>query len=116
MIYAGAFITCGLICVLGQIIYDHSNFTAGHITSLFVVAGGLADFLGLYDKLIQFAGAGATLPITSFGHSLMHAAMEGAQRDGFLGLANNLLSTTSAGIAAAITCAFFVALIFKPKL
>ncbi len=116
MIYLGAFITCGLICVLGQLIYDHTNFTAGHITSLFVVCGCLADFFGLYDRLIQFAGAGALLPITSFGHSLMHAAMEGAQQGGFLSLAGNMLSTTSAGITAAITCAFFAALIFKPKL
>ncbi|MBE6108675.1 MAG: SpoVA/SpoVAEb family sporulation membrane protein [Erysipelotrichaceae bacterium] len=116
MTYFAAFITCGLICVIGQLIFDHTNFTAGHITSLFVVIGCFSDFFGLYDQLVDFAGAGALLPITSFGHTLMHAAMEGAQKSGFLGLAGNLLSTTSAGITTAITCAFFAALIFKPKL
>ncbi len=116
MIYLTAFCTCGLICVLGQLIYDHTNFTAGHITSLFVVLGAFLDFFGLYDRLIAFAGAGALLPITSFGHTLMHATMQGAQQNGFLGLAGNMLSSTSAGITTAIVCAFFTALFFKPKL
>ena len=59
MIYFNAFIVCGLICVLGQLIYDLTSFTAGHITSMFVVIGALMDFFDLYDKLIAFAGAGA---------------------------------------------------------
>ncbi|MBP3399244.1 MAG: SpoVA/SpoVAEb family sporulation membrane protein [Erysipelotrichaceae bacterium] len=116
MIYLYAFITCGAICTLGQLLFDHTNFTAGHITSLFVVLGGLLDFFDLYDRLVSFAGAGALLPITSFGHTLMHAAMQGASQNGFLGLVGNMLSTTSAGITTAITCAFFIALVFKPKL
>ncbi len=116
MIYFNAFVTCGLICVLGQLIYDHTSFTAGHITSLFVVCGAFLDFFNLYDRLLAFAGAGALLPITSFGHTLMHAAMQGIEQNGFLGLAGNLLSTTSAGITTAVVCAFFVSMVFKPKL
>ncbi len=116
MIYFNAFVVCGLICVLGQLIYDLTSFTAGHITSMFVVIGAFLDFFDLYDKLIVFAGAGALLPITSFGHTLMHATMQGADQNGFLGMVSNMLSNTSAGITTAITCAFLVALIFKPKL
>lgn len=116
MIYLNAFCTCGLICVFGQLLYDHTHFTAGHITSLFVVLGACLDFFDLYDRLIRFAGAGALLPITSFGHTLMHSAMEGAEKSGFLGLAGNLLSSTSAGISTAVVCAFLAALFFKPKL
>lgn len=116
MIYFNAFIVCGLICVLGQLIYDLTSFTAGHITSMFVVIGAFMDFFDLYDKLIVFAGAGALLPITSFGHTLMHAAMQGAAQNGFLGMVSNMLSNTSAGITTAITCAFLIALVFKPKL
>ena len=116
MIYFNAFLVCGLICVLGQLIYDLTSFTAGHITSMFVVIGALMDFFDLYDKLIVFAGAGALLPITSFGHTLMHATMQGITENGFLGMVSNMLSNTSAGITTAITCAFVVALVFKPKL
>ena len=116
MIYFNAFVVCGLICVLGQLIYDLTSCTAGHITSMFVVAGAFLDFFNLYDKLIVFAGAGALLPITSFGHTLMHATMMGVSENGFLGMVSTMLSNTSAGITTAITCAFFVALVFKPKL
>ena len=116
MIYFNAFIVCGLICVLGQLIYDLTSFTAGHITSMFVVIGALMDFFDLYDKLIVFAGAGALLPITSFGHTLMHATVQGITENGFLGMVSNMLSNTSAGITTAITCAFLIALVFKPKL
>ena len=116
MIYFNAFIVCGLICVIGQLIYDLTSFTAGHITSMFVVIGTFMDFFDLYDKLIVFAGAGALLPITSFGHTLMHATMQGITENGFLGMVSNMLSNTSAGITTAITCAFLIALVFKPKL
>ena len=116
MIYFNAFVVCGLICVLGQLIYDLTSFTAGHITSMFVVIGAFMDFFDLYDKLIVFAGAGALLPITSFGHTLMHATMQGITENGFLGMVSNMLSNTSAGITTAITCAFLIALVFKPKL
>ncbi len=81
----------------------------------FVVVGAILDSFGLYDKLIKFAGAGATVPITSFGHSLLHGALEAAEKHGYLGIGIGMFSLTSSGISAAIVFAFFVALICKPK-
>lgn len=115
MIFFNAFLVCGGISLLGQILYDHSKLTAGHITSIFVVAGAALDAFGLYDKLLEFAGMGASLPITSFGHSLIHGALAAAQKDGILGILLGMFDMTAAGITSAILFAFFVALIFKPK-
>ncbi|MEG0329643.1 MAG: stage V sporulation protein AE [Longicatena sp.] len=115
MIFLNAFIVCGSICAIGQIIYDHSKWTAGHITSLFVVIGAALDTFGLYDKLIEFGGMGASLPITSFGHSLIHASLERAQEDGLLGILLGMFDMSAAGITSAILFAFLVALVCKPK-
>ncbi len=81
----------------------------------FVVIGALLDGFGIYDKFIEFAGAGATVPIVSFGHSLLHGAMHQAQEHGFIGIAMGIFELTSAGISSAILFAFLVAVIFKPK-
>lgn len=115
MIFVNAFVVCGGICVIGQVIYDNTKFTAGHITSLFVVIGAALDTFGLYDRLIEFAGMGASLPITSFGHSLVHGALAKAQSDGVLGILLGMFDLTAAGITSAILFAFLVALLFKPK-
>ena len=116
MEYFGAFVVCGLICLAGQLIYDNTNLTPGHITSLFVVLGAFLDFFNLYDKLVEFGHAGALLPITSFGHSLMHSVMDGVAQQGLLGIPVGMLDLTAAGITSAIYFAFLAALIFKPKL
>ena len=102
MIYINAFIVAGLICLIGQLIYDSTNLTSGHITSLFVVIGGGLEFFSIYDKLLEFAGSGASLPITSFGHSLTHSVIEGVKQDGLLGIFSNALNLTSSGISFAI--------------
>ena len=115
MIFVNAFLVCGTICAIGQILYDNTKWTAGHITSLFVVIGAALDTLGLYDKLIEFAGMGASIPITSFGHSLIHGALAKAQSDGVLGILLGMFDLTAAGITSAILFAFFAALVFKPK-
>ena len=115
MEYVIAFLVGGAICVIGQLLLDVAKLTPAHVTSSFVVAGAVLDGFGLYDKLIDFAGAGATVPITSFGHSLLHGAMEQAEKHGFIGVAMGIFELTSAGIASAILFAFIVALIFKPK-
>ena len=115
MSYLLSFSVCGLICVLGQIIYDNSKLTAGHITSLFVIIGTFLDFFGIYDELIKISPVGASLPITSFGHSLMHAASETMYEQGLLGVAAGLFNMTAVGITSAILFAFLVAIIFKPK-
>ena len=85
MIIFYAFIICGLICLIGQIIYDNTKLTAGHITSLFVVIGAFLNIGGIYDKLIKLSPVGASLPITSFGHSLAHASWQTMIDDGVLG-------------------------------
>lgn len=115
MMFIKAFLVCGSICALGQIIYDSTKWTAGHITSLFVVLGAALDAFGLYDKLIEFGGMGASIPITSFGHSLIHGALAKAQTDGVMGILLGMFDLTAAGITSAILFAFLAALVFKPK-
>jgi stage V sporulation protein AE len=115
MEYLLAFIVGGAICLIGQLLLDFVKFTPAHVMSTFVVTGAILDGFGLYDKLIEFAGAGATVPITSFGHSLLHGAMEQAHEHGFIGIGIGIFELTSAGISAAILFAFIMALIFKPK-
>ncbi|PKR79388.1 stage V sporulation protein AE [Halalkalibacillus sediminis] len=110
-----AFLVGGSICVVGQILLDVFKLTPAHVMSSFVVAGAVLDGFELYDKLIEFAGAGATVPITSFGHSLLHGAMAQAEEHGFLGIAIGIFQLTSAGISSAILFGFLVAIIFKPK-
>lgn len=116
MSYLLSFIVCGAICAIGQIIYDNTKFTPGHITSLFVVTGSLLDVFGIYDKILNISKVGASLPITSFGHSLMHAANEAMRGEkGLLGVASGLFDMTATGITSAILFAFLVAIFFKPK-
>lgn len=115
MIYFWAFVVGGLICVVGQLLLDFCKFTPAHVMASFVVFGALLDGFDLYDNLIEFAGAGATVPITSFGHSLLHGAMQEAGDHGFIGIGMGIFSLTSSGISAAIVFSFIAALIFKPK-
>lgn len=113
--YIYAFLFCGFICVISQIILDNTKLTPGHITSLFVVLGAMLDLSGIYDKIVLYCGAGAIIPITSFGHLLIHGAMDMASKNGFIGLALGIFDLTSAGISIAVVAAFFLALVFKPK-
>ena len=115
MIYIYSFLFCGLICMLSQIILDHTKLTPGHVTSLFVIIGAFLDIFGIYDKFVLYCGAGAIIPITSFGHLLIHGAMDLAGEMGPLGLAFGIFNLTSAGISIAIVAAFTLSLIFKPK-
>ncbi|TCT25635.1 stage V sporulation protein AE [Melghiribacillus thermohalophilus] len=115
MDYVWAFVIGGGICVIGQLLFDLTKLTPGHIMSMFVVTGAVLDGFDLYDQFIQFAGAGAIVPITSFGHSLLHGAMTQAEEHGFLGIAIGIFQMTSAGIASAILFGFIVAVIFKPR-
>ena len=115
MTYFLSALVCGLVCLIGQILYDNAKLTPGHITSLLVVAGAFLDIFGLYDKLLKFSLVGASLPITSFGHSLMHAGMEGVYEKGIIGIASGLFTMTSVGITSAILFAFIIAIVFKPR-
>jgi stage V sporulation protein AE len=115
MEYLIAFAVGGIICVIGQLLLDFAKFTPAHVMSTFVVTGAILDGFGIYDKLIDFAGAGAFIPISSFGHSLLHGAMKKAEEHGFIGIGMGIFELTSAGISAAILFSFLVAIIFKPK-
>ncbi|MDA8352813.1 MAG: stage V sporulation protein AE [Firmicutes bacterium] len=115
MIYVWAFIVGGLICVIGQLLLDGLKLTPAHVTSSLVVVGAILDGFGLYEPLIDFAGAGATVPITSFGNSLVHGAMAEAEKHGPVGVITGMFEVTSSGISAAIAFGFLAALIFKPR-
>ncbi|MDQ0115838.1 stage V sporulation protein AE [Paenibacillus harenae] len=115
MIFLWAFLVGGAICVFGQICFDAFKLTPAHTMTLLVVLGAIADGLGLYDPLVQFAGAGASVPITSFGNSLVHGALEELQKNGWIGVITGIFKVTSAGISAAIIFSFLAALMVKPK-
>ncbi len=115
MEYLYAFLVGGAICIVGQLLLDFVKLTPAHVMSVFVVAGTILDGFNLYDRLIEFAGAGATVPITSFGHSLLHGAMQSAEEHGLIGIAMGIFELTSAGISSAILFSFLVALIFRAK-
>lgn len=115
MMYLKAFLVGGLICLLAQMILDNSKYSPGHVLSGFTVAGGILGGLGLYDRLIAWAGAGATVPISSFGNALVKGALQEASSRGLVGVLTGMFEGTSAGITAAIVFAFFTALVFNPK-
>jgi len=115
MIYLYSFLFAGFVCLIGQIILDNTKLTPGHVTSLFVIIGAFLDTFGIYDSLIDIFGGGALVPITSFGHSLIHGALDGALNHGAMGLAMGMFSLTSVGIISAIIIAFFLSLVFKPQ-
>jgi stage V sporulation protein AE len=110
-----AFLVGGLICVIGQLLIDLTDWTPAHVLSLLVVVGAVLSGLGLYEPLVRFAGAGATVPITSFGNALVHGAIMESKRDGLIGVLTGIFEVTSSGISAAIIFGFLTALIFKPK-
>ncbi|EXX88896.1 stage V sporulation protein AEB [Paenibacillus darwinianus] len=115
MIYLWAFLAGGAICVIGQICFDVFKLTPAHTMTLLVVAGAVAEGLGLYDPLINYVGAGATVPITSFGNALVHGAISEYDDHGWIGIITGIFKITSAGISAAIIFSFIAALIAKPK-
>ncbi len=115
MDYLMAFLVGGLICALGQIFLDNTNYSPGHLMVLLVVLASVLTGLGLYDHLITIGGAGATTPVANFGYILTRGVIKEAQRDGILGLFTGVLEIGSAGISASVIFAFFIALIFKPR-
>ena len=115
MTYVYAFLFCGTVCMISQLILDNTKLTPGHITTLFVVIGAFLDIFRIYDKIILWAGGGALVPITSFGHLLIHGALEKAGEFGIMGLAMGMFDLTASGITAAIVFTFIFSLFFKPK-
>lgn len=114
-IFIWAFIIGGLICVIGQIMMDVFRLTPAHTMSTLVVTGAILGGLGLYDPLVKFAGAGASVPISSFGNALVKGALMEAETTGAIGVLTGIFEVTSSGISAAIIFGFLASLIFKPK-
>ncbi|WP_135547623.1 stage V sporulation protein AE [Paenibacillus cymbidii] len=115
MDFVWAFVIGGAICVLGQLMMDIGKLTPAHTMSALVVIGAIVDGLGLYDPLVKFAGAGATVPITSFGNALVHGALTELNEHGWIGIITGIFTITSAGISAAIIFSFLAAIATRPK-
>lgn len=115
MDYIKAFIVGGIFCVIGQILIDKTKLTPARILVSYVVTGVILGAIGIYKPLTEFAGAGATVPLTGFGYTLANGVKEAVDSKGFLGILVGGLKATSGGIAAAIISALIVSLIFKAK-
>ena len=115
MIYINSFLFAGAVCLIGELIMDNTKLTPGHITTIFVVFGSFLDIFNFYDKIILWCGGGALVPITSFGHLLIHGALESAGTYGIMGLVMGMFNLTASGICSAIIFSFYLSLIFKPK-
>ena len=111
-----AFFVGGFICALGQIFLDNTRYTPAHLLVLLVVLASFLTGLGWYKPMIEFAGAGLTIPVSNFGHILTKGVLKAAQKDGFLGLFEGVLEVASAGVSASVIIAFFIALIFNPRI
>ncbi|MGN0521121.1 MAG: stage V sporulation protein AE [Eubacterium sp.] len=115
MMFLKAFVIGGLICVIGQLLIDLTKLTPARILVLFVCLGVLLGALGIYPKLIDFAGAGATVPLTGFGAALAKGVKEAVQKDGFLGVITGGFQACAAGVTVAILSGLAVAMICRPK-
>lgn len=112
---AKAFLVGGAICAIGQVFIDKTKLTPARVLTGYVVAGVLLSALGLYQPLVEFAGAGATVPLSGFGHLLATGVREAVTEKGFLGALCGGFTACAAGVAAAIVCGFLVSIIFNPK-
>lgn len=110
-----AFLVGGAICVVGQLLIDLTKLTPAKILVLFVCLGVVLGGLGIYDKLVDFAGAGATIPLTGFGNSLATGVKEAIRKDGFMGVVTGGLSACAGGVTVAILSGLVVAFVTKPK-
>lgn len=115
MAYINAFWVGGLICVIAQVLIDKTKLTPGRILVSFVVIGVILGGLGIYDKLVEFAGAGATVPIVGFGNVLAKGAIKAVGEKGLLGALLGGAQAAAGGISASIVFGFLIALIFNPK-
>lgn len=111
-----AFAVGGLICVIGQILIDKTKLTPARILVMFVTTGAILGGLGIYEKLVDFAGAGATVPLTGFGNLLAKGAIEKAGQNGFIGAFTGGTAAAAGGIAAAVFFGYIASLVAKPKI
>ena len=114
MVYLNAFWVGGLICVIGQILIDKTKLTPARILVIYVVAGVILGALGVYKPLVDFAGAGATVPLTGFGYNLSVGVKDAVQEQGILGAFLGSIKSAAAGLSAAIFFGYLTAIIAKP--
>lgn len=110
-----AFVVGGLICVVGQILMDTTNLTPGRILVMFVTLGAIIGAFGIYDKVVEFAGCGATIPLPGFGNTLAKSAIKEVKEIGLLGAFTGGVKGTAGGVTASIFFGYMMALIFNPK-
>lgn len=115
MDYLKAFLVGGCFCLIGQILIDKTKLTPARILVSYVIIGVFLGAVGVYKPLVEFAGAGATVPLTGFGYNLAKGVKEAIDTDGFLGILTGGLKATAGGIAAAVFAGLLASLIFKPK-
>ena len=110
-----AFLVGGLICVIGQILIDKTQLMPGRILVIYVCAGCLLGAVGVYEKLVDFAGAGATVPLTGFGYNLAKGVMKDIDSSGFVGIFTGGLKSAAGGISGAVLFSWLAAAVFEPK-
>ncbi len=115
MEYLKAFIVGGLFCLIGQLLIDKTKLTPARILVSYVVVGVFLGAVGVYEPLVSFAGAGATVPLTGFGYTLAKGVKEAIIEKGFLGIITGGLKSTAGGITVAIVAGLIISLIFKPR-
>lgn len=115
MDYVKAFLVGGLFCLIGQVLIDKTKLTPARILVCYVIAGVFLGAVGVYQHIVDFAGAGATVPLTGFGNTLAKGVKEAVDKDGFIGIFTGGLTASAGGIAAAITAGLLASLIFKAK-
>lgn len=116
LMYPKSFVVGGFLCAIGQILIMKTQLTSARILVGYVTSGVILGALGLYKPLVDFAGAGATVPLTGFGFTLARGAMEAAKSDGILGAFTGGVTSGAGGIAAAVFFGYLAALAFKPKM
>jgi len=115
MIYVYAFIVGGILCAIGQLFIDKTMLTPARILVGFVVGGAILTALGVYEPLVKFAGAGATVPISGFGYLLAQGAKDAVTANGWTGVLTGGITAAAGGITAAVLFGFIMAMIFSPK-
>ncbi len=110
------FVVGGLICIIGQILIDKTKLTPARILVIFVSTGAILGGLGIYKYLVDFAGAGATVPLTGFGYNLAKGAIDGVKESGLIGAFTGGVKASAGGIAAAVFFGYLASLISKPKM
>ncbi len=115
LMFVKAFAVGGGICLIGQIIINYTHLTNGKILVLFLIAGAVLEGFGLYGKLVEFAGAGASVPISGFGYALVRGAVTAAKQDGVYGALTGGLAACATGVSIAIVSGYLVAVLFRPR-